>query len=139
MKKFFRVIAVIALVVIILVYSLNSMKKIVPLSFPNIKVTYSQQNIETALGEYNWFDEEKGGNTCFAETPDKLVKNLNSMSVKKEDTINFVVKTFCKQPTKTTVSLVVSNKKESYNFGIIKQVSKDNYFNVPKEKGEYIF
>lgn len=139
MKKLFSIIIVITLIVSILVYLLNSMKEIIPPSLPNIKVTYNKQNIETALGEYNWFDKEVGGNTCFGEAPEKIVKNLKSISAKREDNVNFVFKTFCKQPTKITVNMVIPNKREPYKIRIIKQTSNYNYFNVPKETGEYIF
>lgn len=139
MKKFFSGIIVTILFVIMLFFSLNFAKRIIPPSLPNIKVVYKQQNIETVLGEYNWFDKKTGGNTCFGDSPEKLVKNLKIISVKKEDTIKFTFKTIYKQPIKTTINLVVPNKKSPSKFSVIKQSSNNNYFNVPKKTGEYIF
>lgn len=127
--------------VISLFYLFNYTKKTRYPSIPNIYVTYNQQNIETVSGLCNWFDKGTGGNSCFPKEndPEKLVKNLTSISVKKEDSINFVFKTSYKQPTKTTVYLIVPKKENPYNFSMVKQSSNDNYFNVPKEEGEYIF
>jgi hypothetical protein len=141
LKKIFSVIIAIIIIVISIFYLFNHMKKSRYPSMPDIEVTYNQQNIETVSGLCNWFDKDTGGNSWFPKEsdPEKLVENLNSISVKKEDSVNFVFQTSYKQPTKTTVYLIVPNKENPYNFSMINQPSNDNYFNVPKEKGEYIF
>ena len=89
----------------------------------------------------NWVDKTLVEIVVFPkyEAPEKLVENLNNISVKKEDPLNFVFKTSYKQPAETNVYRVVPNKENPANFGMVKQSSNDNYFNVPKEKGEYIF
>jgi len=141
LKKIFSVTIVIAVIVICIFYLFNYINKTRYPSMPNIEVTYNQQNIETVSGLCNWFDKDTGGNSWFPKesNPEKLVGNLNSISVKKEDSVNFEFKTSYKQPRRTTVYLIVPNKENPYNFSMIKQSSSDNYFNVPKEKGEYIF
>lgn len=138
MKRFFSGAVVIMLLVVMAFYSISFIRKLVPPSLPSIEVTYNKQNIETSLGMYNWFNKDTGGNTCFADEPEESVKNLKITSIRGGDTINFVFKTFYKQPIKTTVYMVIPNKKEPHNFGMIQQASNTNYFNVPKEKGEYI-
>lgn len=108
---------------------------------PNINITYNQQNIETVEGLCNWFDKAAGGNSRFPgeSDPEKLVRNLNNISVKKGEVVNFVFKTSNKQPIRTTVYMIVPNKESPTNFKMIKQSSHNDYFNVPEEKGEYIF
>lgn len=136
MKKIFSIIIAITVIVISIFYLFNYMNTTRYSSMPDIDVTYNQQKIETVSGPCNWFDKNTGGNSWFPKEsdPDKLVENVNSIYIKKEDRVNFEFKTSYKQPTRTTVYLIIPNKENPYNFSMIEQSSYDDYFNVPKEK-----
>lgn len=131
MKKYF-VIAIIILLISVLFWP-RTTKEFIPLSPPDISVTYNQNKIETARGDYNWCDKPDGGSTYLADSPIDLVKNLKTTSVKKGEAIKFNFNTLWKQPNKTTVDLVIPG------VGLSEQIENVNFFNAPKEKGEYIF
>ena len=122
----------------LLVFIFVTCRSKVPAEVPESVVTTVDQNIETALGYYNWFDEDQGGNTNFGDSPENLVKELHKAIVKKGERVHFEFKT-SQPPKRNTVFLIVPNIKEPLNFGMIEQPSEGNSFIVPKESGQYIF
>lgn len=135
MKKNF-VIAIVILIVLVLFWS-NVAKKSIPSSPPNIIITYNQTKIETAQGDYNWFDTEIGGNSNLADTPNNLLKNLTTTYVEKGQEIKFSFDTSWKQPIKNVLYLVKSDINNPYILD--EQLINSNSFNAPIEKGEYNF
>lgn len=133
MKKYFAIAITVLLVFALFWPKLMKKHSPYPLSPPDISVTYNQKEIETARGDYTWADKETVGNSFLADDPIKLVKNLKTTSVKKGEEIKFAFDTSLKQPNETTVGLVRPG------IGFDKQVENTNFFNAPKEKGEYIF
>lgn len=87
LKKNFSIVIIMAIVLIL--FLSNFIKKSVPLSPPNIIITYNQNKIETAQGDYNWFDNEMGGNSNLADTPTNLLKNLATTYVEQGEEIEF--------------------------------------------------
>ncbi len=132
MKKYF-IIVIITLLILVLFW-VKPIKKFIPLSPPNISVTYNQNKIKTVKGDFTWSNKNSVGNSnLVADNPIDLAKNLKATSVKKDEKIKFTFDTLWKQPNETTVYLVKSG------IGLDKQIENINFFNAPKEKGEYIF
>jgi len=122
----------------LLVFIFITYRSEVPSEVPKFVVSTVDQNIETALGYYNWFNEDQGGNTHFGDSPENLVKELHKVMVKKGERVHFEFKS-SQPPKRNTVYLIVPNEKEPLNFGMIEQPSEGNSFIVPKESGQYIF
>ena len=135
MKKNF-VIAIVILIVSVL-FGSNVAKKSIPSSPPNIIITYNQTKIETAQGDYNWFDTKIGGNSNLADTPNNLLKNLATTYVEKGQEIKFSFDTSWQQSTKNVLYLVESDINNPYILD--EQLINSNSFNAPIEKGEYNF
>jgi hypothetical protein len=135
LKKNF-VIAIVILIVLVLFWS-NVAKKSIPSLPPNIIITSNQNKIETAQGDYNWFDNEMGGNSSLADTPNNLLKNLTTTNVEKGQEIKFSFDTSWKQPNKTILYLVKSDINNPYI--LEEQIMNSNSFKAPIEKGEYNF
>lgn len=132
LRKYFAIIIIVLLVSVL--FWTKPIKKFIPLAPPNITITYNQNKIETAKGDYTWCDKDSvGSSNLAADNPMGLVKNLKTTSVKKGEEIKFTFNTLWKQPNITTVDLVISG------IGLKKQIVNKNSFNAPKEKGEYIF
>lgn len=135
MKKNF-VIEIVMLIVLVLFLSYPT-KKSMPSSPPNIIITYNQNKIKTAQGDYNWFDNEMAGNSSLADTPNNLLKNLIPTYVEKGQEIKFSFDTLWEQPNKTVLYLMKSDINNPYILD--EQIINSNSFNAPIEKGEYNF
>ncbi|GAB6151908.1 hypothetical protein JCM17380_06580 [Desulfosporosinus burensis] len=122
----------------LLVFIFITNRSDIPSEVPKSVVIIVDQNIETALGYYNWFDKDQGGNTHFGDSPENLVKELHTVIAKKGERVYFNFKT-SRPPIRNTVYLIVPNEKEPLNFGMIEQPSEGNSFIVPEESGPYIF
>lgn len=131
LKKYFSITIIILLVSVL--FLINSTKKSSFQYPPDISVTYNQNKIETVRGDYTWADKETVGNSFLADDPLNLVKNLKTTSVKRGEEIKFTFDTSWKQPNETIVYLVNSG------IGLDKQIVNKDSFNAPMEKGEYIF
>ena len=122
----------------LLVFIFITYRSDIPAVVPQSVVTIADQNIETALGYYNWFDKGQGGNTHFGDSPENLVSEIHTVIAKKGERVSFHFKT-SRPPIRNTVYLIVPNEKEPLNFGKIEQPTEENSFVVPKESGLYIF
>jgi len=132
MKK--NLISIIVLIMIVVLFFLfKPTKKFFPLLPPNINVTCNRNKIETAKGDYNWFNGKTGGNSSMADTSTNLVKKLKDITLQQGEDIKFSFSDLWKQPNETAVYLVMSDN------STIKQVENINSFSVPKEKGEYMY
>lgn len=130
-KKFINATILILIVVVFLI--LKPTKRFIPLIVPNVNVTYNQHKIKTVKSDYNWFNEENGGNSAMADWPTNLAKKIKAINVQSGDKIEFSFSSFWKQPSETEVRLVASDNSTT------KLVENTNFFNAPKEKGEYIY
>lgn len=130
-KKFINVTILILLVVVFLI--LKPTKRFIPLIVPNVNVTYNQHKIDTVKSDYNWFNEEAGGNSALTDLPTNLAKKIKATNVQSGDEIEFRFSSFWKQPSETEVRLVASNG------SVTKLVENIDFFYAPKEKGEYIY
>lgn len=137
MKKYFTIATIVVLVSVLFWPRLT--KNHIPLSPPEIRVTYNQSKIETIKNEYTWCDKPNGGATHMGDNPLVLTKNLKTVSVKKGEEIKFDFDTSWKQPNKTAVDLVVAGKDGPLYPNLVKQVVNKNSFNAPVENGEYTY
>ncbi|ENK1243840.1 hypothetical protein AB2063_001999 [Clostridium botulinum] len=135
MKKYFSI-TIIALLVLGLLW-IKPMKKLIPLSPPNINITYNQNKIETSKGDYTWNDNLRS--SYLANSPINLAKNLKASSVEKGGQIKFAFNTLLRQPSKTSVNLIIYNKDNPSDIKLKEQVINVDSFNAPKRRGEYIF
>lgn len=135
MKKKYMVIIVIILAATGILFEAFSGH--MPLSPPIIIVTSEKQKIETAKGEYNWFDGRDGGNSCLSDSYDNLVKTIDSASVEKGQKIEFSFKTSWQQPDKNSLYLI--NFDAENHVQLEEQELNYNEFYAPEEAGEYIF
>ncbi|MCO5386411.1 MAG: hypothetical protein NHB14_12305 [Desulfosporosinus sp.] len=120
------------LVLVFILYKSDSSK------IPETVVMTGNQDIETALGYYNWFDKDKGGNTAFGDIPENLVKELQTGIVKNGERVYFEFTT-SNPPKRNNVYLIVPNEKEPLEFGMIEQPLDGNSFIVHGEGGQYIY
>ncbi|EKN38302.1 hypothetical protein CFSAN001627_24169 [Clostridium botulinum CFSAN001627] len=112
------------------------MEKLIPLVPPNINITYNQNKIEVVKGDYTWTN--KPGNSNLADSPINLAKKLKASSVEKGEQIKFTFNTLLRQPSKTSINLVIYDKDNPSDIKLKEQVVNANSFNAPK-KGENIF
>ncbi|MCS4446304.1 hypothetical protein JTT02_19575 [Clostridium botulinum] len=134
MKKYFSL-TIIVLLVLVLLW-IKPMEKLIPLVPPNINITYNQNKIEVVKGDYTWTN--KPGNSNLADSPINLAKKLKASSVEKGEQIKFTFNTLLRQPSKTSINLVIYDKDNPSDIKLKEQVVNANSFNAPK-KGENIF
>ncbi|APC80428.1 hypothetical protein [Clostridium botulinum] len=135
MKKYFSL-TIIVLLVLVLLW-IKPMEKLIPLVPPNINITYNQNKIEVVKGDYTWTN--KPGNSNLADSPINLAKKLKASSVEKGEQIKFTFNTLLRQPSKTSINLVIYDKDNPSDIKLKEQVVNANSFNAPKKRGEYIF
>ncbi len=134
MKKCFST-TIIVLLVSVLFWT-KPMGKLIPLDPPNINIEHNQNKIEVAKGDYTWTN--KPGNSSLADSPINLAKKLKASSVERGGEIKFTFNTLLRQPSKTSVDLIIYNKDNPSDIKLKEQVVNANSFNAPK-KGENIF
>ncbi|EDU38567.1 hypothetical protein CF098_01680 [Clostridium sporogenes] len=135
MKKYFFI-TIIVLLVLVLFWT-KPMEKLIPLDPPNINIEYNQNKIEVAKGDYTWTN--KPGNSNLADSPINLAKKLKASSVERGGQIKFTFNTLLRQPSKTSVDLIIYNKDNPSDIKLKEQVINVDSFNAPKKRGEYIF
>ncbi|ACA56754.1 hypothetical protein FDC45_01050 [Clostridium botulinum] len=135
MKKNFSLTTIVLLVLVLL--WIKPMKKLIPLVPPNINIEYNQNKIEIGKGDYTWTN--KPGNSNLADSPINLSKKLKASSVEKGGQIKFTFNTLLRQPSKTSINLVIYDKDNPSDIKLKEQVINVDSFNVPKKRGEYIF
>lgn len=109
-----------------------------PASPPDIVVKIdNDKKIETAKGDYSWFDGKYGGNSYLTDSPDILLKNIEIAQVEKGQKIDFSFKTSWQQPNKNELYLIDFDTQN--NTPLEEQSLNYNEFNAPEECGEYNF
>lgn len=116
-----------------------------PKAIPKVSVVVNDENYDTMVGEGNWIDPQKGGNSRIGFVYETLTNETKFIEVKNNDTLSFDVSykkgikevSIDKVEFKEIISTKTNSPEIDYKYV---DVSKNEYtLEVPKESGEYYY